>query len=253
MTSFRFLHCSDLHIDSPFRGISSDQPKLAEKLRRSTLRAYQNIIQLALRERVDAVVIAGDIYDSEDKSLQAQLKFRQGLQELAEAGIPAFVAHGNHDPLNGWSATLDLPETVRIFPGGEVTRLPVKRGGKPVAHVYGISYAQKEVTDNLARKFQRDPGDEFAIGVLHANVGNNPDHLNYAPCSLADLVEAGMDYWALGHIHAHKVLRENQPAIVFSGNPQARFHREAGEKGCCLVTLHSHSPPEVQFVPVDEV
>ena len=56
MTSFRFLHCSDLHIDSPFKGLSLVQPSLAEKLRNSTYQAFQNIIKLALQEKVEAVL-----------------------------------------------------------------------------------------------------------------------------------------------------------------------------------------------------
>ena len=76
MLSFRFIHCSDLPIDSPFKGIGSVHPQLAERLRDSTFQAFQNVVELAMREKVDAVVIAGDIYDGADKSLQAQVKFR---------------------------------------------------------------------------------------------------------------------------------------------------------------------------------
>ena len=69
MASFRFLHCSDLHIDSPFKGLSMAQPSLAESLRKATYQAFQNIIKLALQEKVEAVLIAGDIYDGSDRSL----------------------------------------------------------------------------------------------------------------------------------------------------------------------------------------
>ena len=110
MTSFRFLHCSDLHIDSPFKGLSLMQPSLAEKLRNSTYQAFQNIVKLALQEEVEAVLIAGDIYDGSDRSLQAQLKFRRELQKLSEAGIDTFIVHGNHDSLDGWSNSLAWPK-----------------------------------------------------------------------------------------------------------------------------------------------
>ena len=61
--TFKFIHCSDLHIDSPFKGFSSVEDQLAEVLRKSTYQAFQNIIDLALKEEVEAVLIAGDIYD----------------------------------------------------------------------------------------------------------------------------------------------------------------------------------------------
>ena len=253
MSSFRFIHCSDLHIDSPFKGLASAKPELTDRLRASTFQAFQNIVQLAISEKVDAVVIAGDIYDAADKSLQAQFKFRNGLQELSDAGIPSFLAHGNHDPLDSRFATLKWPDRVTVFSGKEVECRDIQRDGKTLARIHGISYPTRDVKKNLALQFKQHSGEGFAIGVLHTNVGSNSDHGDYAPCSIEDLVTANMDYWALGHIHAHTVLRPSDPAIVYSGNTQARHKNETGVKGCCLVTLHPHSSPEIEFVPVDSV
>jgi DNA repair exonuclease SbcCD nuclease subunit len=253
MPTFRFLHCSDLHIDSPFKGLSSVQPSLAERFRNSTYLAFQNIVKLALQEEVDAVLIAGDIYDGSDKSLQAQLKFRRGLQELSDAGIDTFIVHGNHDPLDGWSASLDWPERVHVFSGTQVERQPVIKNGMVKAHVYGISYPTRDVKENLALKFIRDDKQGFAIGLLHTNLGHQAGYDDYAPCSMDDLVAGNMDYWALGHIHSFQVLRESSPAVVYSGNTQARHMRETGEKGCCLVTLHKNASPVIQFIPTDVV
>jgi DNA repair exonuclease SbcCD nuclease subunit len=253
MTSFRFIHCSDLHIDSPFKGLRSVQPEWAEKLRASTSLAFQNIVQLAIEEKVDAVIIAGDIYDGADKSLQAQLKFHQSLTDLSNAGIASYIAHGNHDPLDSRFATLNWPDRVTVFSGNEVERHPVIKEGKPLANIYGISYPTRDVKNNLALQFTRHSDEGFAIGVLHTNVGSNPDHDDYAPCSLDDLISRKMDYWALGHIHSHQILRDSDPAIVYSGNTQARHKNETGRKGCCLVTLHENSPPEIQFIPTDTI
>lgn len=253
MSSFRFIHCSDLHIDSPFKGLSAEKPELAKKLRASTSEAFQNIVHLAIQEKVDAVVIAGDIYDGKDKSLQAQFKFLQSLQELSDAGIPSFLAHGNHDPLDSRFATLKWPDLVTIFPGDKVECHSIQRDGKTLARVYGISYPTRDVRENLAVQFEQHSGEGFGIGVLHANVGGNPEHDDYAPCSIEDLVARKMDYWALGHIHAHQVLRPCDPAIVYSGNTQARHKNETGIKGCCLVTLNPNAAPEIKFVAVDSV
>ncbi|MFQ5671625.1 MAG: exonuclease SbcCD subunit D [Nitrospinales bacterium] len=253
MSEFRFIHCSDLHLDTPFSGLAKVRPELKEKLRHATFQAFQNIIDLALREQVDAVIVAGDVYDAEDKSLQAQLKFRNALTKLAEAGIPAFVAHGNHDPLNSRSASLQYPENVTIFPGDRVERCEVAREGKPTAHVYGIGFPERQVTENLALRFDKKHASGFAVGVLHTNVGGNSSHENYAPCQLKQLLGKGMDYWALGHVHAHQILREHDPAVVYSGNSQARSFKEQGRKGCCLVTLREQAPPQVRFVATDVI
>ena len=251
--TFKFIHCSDLHIDSPFKGFSSMGDSLVEILRKSTYQAFQNIVELALKEKVEAVLIAGDIYDGAEKSLEAQLKFRHGLQKLSDEGIDTFIVHGNHDPLDSWSASLELPERAHVFSGTRVECLPVERNGIVKAYVHGISYPKRDVTENLSQKFSRGNGKSFAIGLLHSNVGHQSGHDNYAPCSMDDLIAAKMDYWALGHIHRFQVLRESNPAVVYSGNSQARHMRESGEKGCCLVTLNKNTDPLIEFIPVDAV
>jgi DNA repair protein SbcD/Mre11 len=253
MTAFRFIHCSDLHIDSPFKGLASQVPSLTERLRESTFQAFYKIVRLALEEKVDAVLIAGDIFDGADRSLQAQLKFRRGLSELSKGGIPSFIVHGNHDPSNTWSHTLDWPESTTIFPVNKVECVPVTRDGETLAWIYGISYPQKEVNENLALKFRKNQEQGFAIGLLHTNVGHHPGHDNYAPCSLQDLISRDFDYWALGHIHEFKILRDDNPCIVYSGNTQARHLKETGPKGCCLVTLNTNAPASIRFVATDVV
>ena len=252
--TFKFIHCSDLHIDSPFKGFSSVEGSLVETFRKSTYQAFQNIVELALKENVEAVLIAGDIYDGANKSLEAQLKFRRELQKLSDAEIDTFIVHGNHDPLDSWSASIKWPERVYVFPGTQVEYLPVKKNGILKAYIHGISYPTRDVRKNLAQNFSRGNNNEiFAIGLLHANVGHQSGHDNYAPCSIDDLIAAKMDYWALGHIHSFQVLRDSNPAVVYSGNSQARHMRESGEKGCCLVTLNKDIAPIIQFIPVDAI
>jgi len=253
LATFRFIHCSDLHIDSPFKGFSAIHPEWAERLREAPLQSFLNIVELAIQERVDAVIIAGDVFDGEDKSLHAQFKFRNGLQRLSDNGIPSFIAHGNHDPLNSWSRTLKWPEGVTVFPGDSVQSVPVVKGGQTVAHIYGTSFPERDMFDNLTQRFERQQDSGFAVAVLHANVGGHPDHDPYAPCAVDDLVARGMDYWALGHIHLREVLRKSHPAIVYCGNSQGRHFKESGSKGCCLVTLNEGAIPDIQFLATDTI
>jgi exonuclease SbcD len=253
MKPVRFIHCADLHIDTPFKGLSEIQPELQQLLYQSTYESFKNIVELAIEEKVDCVIIAGDIYDSEDKSLPAQLKFRNNLNRLSEAGIPTFIAYGNHDPLNSWSATLKWPDGVSVFPGDKVECFPLMKNGETVALIYGISFAKRDVTENLAVRFPQAEKRLLAIGVLHTNIGTNTGHENYAPCSVEDLSKAGMDYWALGHVHKHSILSSSKPAIAYSGCSQSRSPRESGMKGCCLVTIESQNDPVIEFIPTDIV
>jgi DNA repair exonuclease SbcCD nuclease subunit len=253
MRPVRFIHCADLHLGTPFKGISELNPELGDMLYQSTYVSFDNIVALAIKEKVDCVLIAGDVYDSEDKSLQAQLRFRNGLSRLSNAGIHTLIAYGNHDPLNGWSATLKWPEGVFSFPGDKVECIPLKEQDETIALVYGISHAKREIKDNLSLEFV--PKDERIprIGLLHANVGINTGHEPYAPCSIEDLCSNHIDYWALGHVHQGGVIRPANPAIIYPGCTQSRSPHETGSKGCYIVTLEFGSDPVIEFAPTDVV
>ena len=265
MTRLRFIHAADLHLDSPFRGIRSEAPDyVADTLRRATFDAYENIVALCLRERVDALLVAGDIYDGADRSLRAQLKFVDGLARLDAAGIRSFICHGNHDPLDGWEARLSLPPGCVRF-GPEVTCEPVFADEPGRVVVYGVSYPTREVRENLTPLFHASLSDpaspelvegrtaDFSIGLLHANVGGNSNHDSYAPCSVTDLAETAIDYWALGHVHTRQVLRQERPTVVYPGNPQGRHPLETGERGVYLVEVDDYGAVSLDFRPVDVV
>jgi len=249
MPSFSFVHTSDIHLDSPFSAYSLNNPELASAMRSATLEAYDRIIDLCIGERVDFLLVAGDTYDGADRSLRAQVRFREGLKRLDEAGIRSFVVHGNHDPLSSWASSLEWPAGVHIFKD-HLEAVRVEREGVPLACIEGISYRERDERRNLSLLFRRT-SPEFHIGLLHANVGSDTGHEPYAPCSVEDLLKPGMDYWALGHVHRRRVLLEDPPLIVYPGNPQGRNIREAGEKGCYLVRVADHGEAEVEFHATD--
>lgn len=252
MPRLRFVHAADLHLDSPFHGLHSINPDIGQILQQATFQAYANIIDLCIDQKVDALLVAGDIYDGADRSLQAQLRFYQGLGKLNDTGIASFICHGNHDPLNGWLAQLKRPPLCHQF-RENVEALPLDPGAPERATIYGFSYPRREVTGNIARTFHHDPERGFAIGLLHANVGGNTDHANYAPCTMDDLVAADINYWALGHIHKQRVLQQQEPAVVYPGNPQGRHPNETGERGVYCVEVDDYGQVTLQFTPVDVV
>jgi DNA repair protein SbcD/Mre11 len=254
LKALRFIHTADLHLGSPFKGLQGLPEELRTRVRDSTLESFSGIVDMAILERVDFVVIAGDVYDAADRSLRAQLRFQHEMERLAEHGIAAFVIHGNHDPLEAGSrAQLRLPESVHIFSAQEVESVPVdKRGRGTIACIHGISYAKAAVTENLALRYRRAPDNLFQLGLLHANVDGEPGHDNYAPCHRKELSAVGLDYWALGHIHTRRVLQE-APAIVYPGNPQGRSIRETGPRGCYLVEVGEAGDIRLDFRVMDQL
>ena len=251
---FRFLHTGDLHLDSPFVGLTTDAPEsVSAILREATLDSWAAIVALALEEHVDFFLVAGDAFENANRTLRGQLRFRDGLADLARAGIPSFVVTGNHDPESGWGPSVAWPDLTHRFPSDRVEGRAVMRGGEEIARVYGIGYRVRDVTTNLAAKFHREPGVPFAVGLLHANVGGDTSAGNYAPCTITDLRTADMDYWALGHIHRHRIVSPARPTAVYCGNPQGRDPGETEPRGCYVVTVDDAGKIHPEFHPTDVV
>lgn len=246
--SFRFLHAADLHLDTPFRGIRRSSEWLQTRLAEATLLAWDRLVQAALDEAVDFLVLAGDVFDHTTPSLRAQLRLRDGIARLGKAGIPVFWAHGNHDYYQSLNLAVGWPSNLIRFPAGEVGRRVVTKDGQPVCAVYGISFPTQAVTEPYAALFTRSPDDAYAVAVLHTNVGGDTQHDNYAPAQLSDLTESGFDYWALGHVHQGRVLSEHPP-VIYPGNLQGRHPRETGPKGAYLVEV-DHGETQWRFLPL---
>src|SRR5712671_3862472 len=221
MESLRFIHAADLHLDSPFRGLANADPGLRDSLQSATLGAFDAIVDHTIESKSDFLVIAGDLYDSRDRSLRALVAFRRQMERLAERDISVYIVHGNHDPLNGWGSEFQLPPNVTTFAGKPITESVIRRG-KEIARVTGVSYARERVTENLAATLRPDEDSPYSVGVLHANVGGHTGHADYAPVTLEELTASGFQYWALGHVHTRSILAAEPAAVAYPGNPQGR-------------------------------
>ena len=232
--SMKILHAADLHIDSPLRGLSRYEGAPEEDLRLATRRALENLVRLAIELPVDAVLLAGDVYDGDWKDYQTGLYFSRQMGILGRAGIPVYMVSGNHDAQNRTMRTLKLPDNVRVLTTGNPETV---RNEKIGLAVHGQGFAQWDLTENLAAGYPARDGGLFNVGLLHTGLeGGHSDHKRYAPCTVADLEARDYDYWALGHIHTQQIVRE-EPWIVYPGNIQGRHARESGPKGCIVVTV----------------
>lgn len=114
--SIRFIHTADLHLGAPFSGLRTQSPRWANTLLTAIPTAFQRMIDVAITEAVDFVIIAGDIFDSARPSYADFALFMNGLQQLAAADIPVYCCTGNHDPLSSWSAEYGtLPSNTHLF------------------------------------------------------------------------------------------------------------------------------------------
>ena len=230
---FRFIHAADPHLDSPLRGLEAHEGAPVALLRGATRKAFENLVNLAIDEAVNFVVIAGDLYDGDWKDYSTGLFFRGQMVRLEAKKIPVYLIAGNHDAASVISKKLTLPENVHVFSTRTAETMEVPG---LAAVIHGRGFPHRAVPENLAVDYPAAVPGKFNLGLLHTSLTGRPDHDTYAPCSEQDLRNKGYAYWALGHIHQPEVISED-PWIVFAGNCQGRHARETGPRGCRLVTV----------------
>jgi len=247
MTEFRFLHAADIHLDSPLRGLSRYEGMPEDDIRGATRAAFDNLVQRAIDEAIDFVLIAGDLFDGDWKDMGTGLYFARAMGRLNQADIPVFLLSGNHDAESVLTRSIPWPPNVRLFGSKrpETYTLP-----DLAVAVHGQSFATPAVTDNLVLAYPDATNHHFNIGMLHTALAGRQGHAAYAPCSLDDLKSKHYDYWALGHVHEHEIVCED-PYVVFPGNTQGRTIRETGPKGAVLVTVEDAQVVTIERVEVD--
>ncbi|WP_394830962.1 DNA repair exonuclease [Pendulispora rubella] len=245
----KFVHAADLHIDSPLRGLTRYEGAPVERARRATREAFERVVALCLTEQAQFLVLAGDVFDGDWKDIGTGLYFVSQLARLRETGCRVLLLRGNHD----FELTKQLAYAEHVFEfgaaGSKRGKYTYRFDDEGVAF-HGVSYAQKKVDKSLLPLYAPPVAGLVNVGVLHTNATGSREHAAYAPCTVAELVAHGYDYWALGHVHSHAVLHED-PWVVYPGNTQGRSVREVGPKGCVLVESSGDRTLDVRFVPTD--
>ncbi len=244
---FRFIHAADIHLDSSLHGLERYEGAPVDEIRSATRRAFDNLIKLAIDEEVAFVLLAGDLYDGDWKDYNTGLYFVERMSRLREEDIRVFIVAGNHDAASQITKHLQLPENVTLFSTKNPERIDLD--DLNVA-VYGQGFAKRAVMDDLSQAYPQGNSQLFNIGLLHTCLEGKVGHEPYAPCTVEGLRSKGYQYWALGHVHKREEVSQD-PWIVFPGNIQGRHIREAGPKGCTLVTVENGEIVELKHCELD--
>lgn len=234
--AYRFVHAADLHLDSPLKSLALRDPDLASLIGDATRRSLMNIVDLCIDEQVDALLLAGDLYDGDQTSMKTARFLADQVRRLHEAGIRVFVIRGNHDAISRITKELVFPESVKVFGGrADAFDIAPSVAGFPVT-IHGLSFSQPHAPESLLGRYRSPVEGAVNIGLMHTSLGGASRHDRYAPCSMSDLEQSGFRYWALGHVHK-RFVAESSCAIVMPGMPQGRDIGEAGPKSVTLVTI----------------
>jgi len=234
-------------------------------------------VDYALTEDVDLVLLAGDAYKGRDPSQTHQREFAKRLARLSEAAIPTFLLVGNHDLPNAVSRataveifqTLQVPY-LQVGSNLQNYSIPTKSGPLQIMAVpwprrsgilsreesRGLTIeevrqaVQNRMTEAIYARAQALDPEIPAILTGHVTVNGatvgtersmmlGQDHVLLA----GDIGRPQVDYVALGHIHKHQILRNENPFMAYSGSLQrVDFSEEGDDKGFCVVDLDPAAP-----------
>jgi len=241
----KFIHAGDLHLGNAFEGLSDIPEWLMTKLQNATSDAFTNLVDQAIAEQVDFIVLPGDIYNTTQINPRIQLFFSQQMERLNEAKIPVILGYGNHDFVEDFASQGAFPENVTVLSHAvETVHLTTKEQVRVA--ISGFSYPTRHLNRSMVADFPVKGDEDYHIGMYHGAIGVDGEG-DYAPFNLNALNAKHYQYWALGHIHVRQTLQEH-PFIGYSGSLQGLNHKEAGEKGYYLVESNADGELIPHFV-----
>lgn len=239
----RLLHAADLHLDSPIQAAAMRDPDLAGRIGAASRSVLGAIVNMALAQRVDVVVLAGDVFDDGVPDMAARMQLIGALGRLAAEGIPTVLIRGNHDALLDHAEHGPLGEGIHLL---DRDRPTVELKG---AAFHGLSFHKRHATRSMLPDYPAARPGMANVGVMHTSLGGAEGHDPYAPCGEADLLGHGFDYWALGHIHKRFERRGERAVAVMPGIPQGRHVNEAEGGSVTIATLNG-AAPQIEVHPV---
>lgn len=247
----RFIHTADVHLDSPLDQLRRLDQSAAARLQQASRRSLELIVETAIERRVDAVIVAGDLFDGPVKDAGAGLWVDSQFKRLIRANIPVVLIRGNHDAQSNARRIVQWSSGVRMFGTDAPESVVFEQAGLAI---HGQSFGARAETNDLTTCYPKPLTGLFNIGVLHTSLAGSAAHDVYAPTTIAALESKGYDYWALGHIHQRSQRSLSERCFIgFSGNTQGRHIREFGPKGFNLVEVVDGRMQQIEFVPCDSL
>lgn len=242
MNKVKVLHCADLHFDTPFKELSKE---ISDTSKNELLEVFKNIIDLAIDENIEVLLIAGDVFDNLTVNKNTLFFISDQIRRIKN--IKVFISPGNHDPYNEKSfySMINWPENVYIFKGD----MEFKEVKELNLIVWGAGFRKNYENETLLRGINVD-NDKINIMLLHGEIASTNSKNEYNPIYINDIYKSNIDYIALGHKHKFSgILKEGITTYAYSGCPQGRGFDEEGEKGVIIGEVYK-SGTNLEFFPV---
>ena len=237
--TLKFIHASDLHLDRPMSGLTEIPTHLYEVLANAPYEAAQKVFDLAVSERVDFVLLAGDLYDSDLSNARSAAFLLSQFERLADKGITVYWCGGETDHPDRWPTAIELPDNVVTFSSCVVEHVSHEREGQAIARIMGCGYDDKH--RRTANDFSTPNSELFTIALAHGDFDTQT------------LKTENVHYWALGGNHKSSKHDRTGSTVVYPGTPQGRCPKESGPHGFKLGRIDAAGKLRLQTVESDRV
>lgn len=232
MRPVKIIHCGDLHIGSAFSSI----PEKSKIRQQELMRAFNTIIEMCQKEKVEILLIAGDLFEGIDVPADISSFVIKSFEKINSTKV--FIALGNHDPytIDSDYRTKQWPQNVYIFRDKmefvELEDLQVR--------VWGAAFVNNSETHCMLGQALCD--DDFVnICVIHGDLVSNGKTSIYNPITTEEIEKSQMDYVALGHVHKYSgILKAGKTSYAYSGCIEGRGFDELGKKGIIIGTVEKN-------------
>ena len=251
----KFLHIADVHLDSPFLGLSFLPSELFCQIKNAIQLSFEKAVNFAIDNDVDLVLLAGDTFDSIHPTPQSKIFFANQIKRLVDSQIQVVMVLGNHDYSQIDDLLLNESPYFKIIGSNEqIEQVDFMTKSQYKYRVVGFSYQHNHITEDIIAKYPPKSTSIYTIGLAHAGMKQSSvDQNNYAPFTLNEVKNLNYDYFALGHIHLRQVLSQ-EPWIVYSGNLQGRHVNEKDAKGFYFGQVDEQSQnTQLQFIDVSPI
>ena len=214
---------------------------------------WDRMIDYAIQKEIDALVLAGDVVDHENRFFESYGLLERGLRRLAEAGIHTYAVAGNHDydVLPRLHQVLNPQFFHFLGADGRWEEAVLTRDGEPVLGFLGWSFTSRTERSSPLADVPNPRSDVPVIGVVHGDL--NAKSSVYAPLLESDLNRVSVASWILGHIHLPSMLDHRAGFILYPGSPQPLDPGEMGDHGPYIVDVHPDRRVEMQQVVMGSV